>query len=204
MPGTSGVVTTSDSTFGLGATFDVTYKVNGVDISSGGNSYSLVSVRVVGTGSAVGAFGTAVISSGVITGIDIADAGSGFTTVGTVQVDLPRFLLKTDGYRTDYTGDVLTDTPIAFRTRDIREGLYLRGETSGALAQILAHEGALDSNGNEIFDVDIKYGTFILDEPISYGDITNQVQIAVLVESGIYQENYPLKVPQNVAIHSHY
>ena len=96
LPGTSGVVTTSDSTFGTGATFDVTYKVNGVDISSGGNSYSLVSVRVVGTGSAVGAFGTAVISSGVITGIDIADAGSGFTTVGTVQVDLPRFLSKTD------------------------------------------------------------------------------------------------------------
>ena len=199
LPGTSGVVTTSDSTFGIGATFDITYKVNGVDISSGGNSYSLVSVRVIGTG-ATGSFGTAVISSGVITGIDIADAGSGFTTVGTVQVDLPRFLLKTDGYRTDYTGDVLTDTPVAFRTRDIREGLHLRGETSGALAQILAHDGSLDSNGNEIFDVDIKYGTFILDEPISYGDITNQIQIAVLVESGIYQENYPLKVPQNVAI----
>ena len=199
LPGTSGVVTTSDSTFGIGATFDVTYKVNGVDISSGGNSYSLVSVRVVGTG-ATGSFGTAVISGGVITGIDIADAGSGFTTVGTVQVDLPRFLLKTDGYRTDYTGDVLTDTPVAFRTRDIREGLHLRGETSGALAQILAHDGSLDSNGNEIFDVDIKYGTFLIDEPISYGDITNQVQIAVLVESGIYQENYPLKVPQNVAI----
>ena len=200
LPGTSGVVTTSDSTFGIGATFDVTYKVNGIDITNGGSGYSLVSVRVTGGAGSTGSFGTAVITSGTITSIDIADSGSGFTAIPTVNVDLPRFLLKTDGYRTDFTGDVLTDTPVAFRTRDLREGLYLRGETSGALAQILAHEGALDSLGNEIFDVDIKYGTFLIDEPISYGDITNQIQIAVLVESGIYEENYPLKVPQNVAI----
>ena len=200
LPGTVGVVTTSDSTFGLGATFDITYKVNGVDISAGGSGYSLVSVRVSAPLPAVGSFGNAVISGGIITSVDILDAGSNFTTVPTVEVDLPRFLLATGGYRTDYTGDVLTDTPVAFRTRDIREGLFLRGETSGALAQILAHSGALDSNGNEIFDVDIKYGTFLIDEAISYGDITNQVQISLFIESGIYQENYPLKVPQNVAI----
>ena len=199
LPGSSGVATTTDSSFGNGVTFDVTYKVNNVTISSGGSGYSLVSVRVTG-GGGTGAFGTATVTGGVITEIDITDGGSGFTTLPTVTADLPRFFLATGGFRTDFTGDVLTDTEVAFRGRDIREGLYLKGETSGALAQILAHEGALDSEGNEIFDVDIKYGSFQNGEPISYGDITNQTQITVLVESGIYEENYPLKVPQNVAI----
>ena len=199
LPGSSSVGTTSDSAFGLGATFDVTYKVNNITISNGGSGYGLVSVRITG-GGGNGAFGIATVTGGSITAVEITDNGSGFTSVPTVIADLPRFLLKTEGLRTDFTGDVLTDTETAFRTRDLREGLFIKGETSGALAQILAHEGALDSNGNEIFDVDIKYGTFQINEPISYGDTTNQVQITVLVESGIYEENYPLKIPQNVAI----
>jgi hypothetical protein len=199
IPGSVGVTTTTNSAFGSGATFNVTYKVNNVDISTGGSGYSLVSVRITG-GGGTGAFGVATVVSGEITKVEVTDTGSGFTSSPTVVADLPRFLLRTDGLRTDFTGDVLTDTPVAFRTRDIREGLYLRGETSGALAQILAHEGALDSSGNEIFDVDIKYGTFQLNEVIAYGDITNQVQISVFIESGVYEENYPLKVSQNVAI----
>jgi len=200
LPGATAVATTTDSAFGSGATFDLTYNVNGISIVSGGSGYSLVSIRIEGGGETKGAFGTAVVTAGEIVSIDIVSPGEGFTSVPTIQADLPRFLLKTDGYRTDFTGDVLTDTPVAFRTRDIREGLFLKGEDSGALAQIVAHEGALDSEGNEIFDVDIKEGSFILGEVISYGDITNQTQISVMVETGIYEENYPLKVPQNVAV----
>ena len=200
LPGTSGVVTTSDSSFGSGVTFDVTYKVNGVSITNGGSGFSLVSIRIEGGGETQGAFGTATVSGGEIIAIEIVTEGSGFTSIPTITADLPRFLLKTEGYRTDFTGDVLTDTPVAFRGRDIREGLFLKGETSGALAQILAHEGALDSNGNEIFDVDIKEGSFIIGEPISYGDITNQTQVSIFIETGIYEENYPLKIPQNCAI----
>jgi hypothetical protein len=199
LPGSTNVATTTDSAFGNGATFNVTYKVNNVTITNGGSGHSLVSVRITGGGGS-GAFGVATVVAGVITAIEITDSGSGFTSLPTVEADLPRFLLKTEGLRTDFTGDVLIDTEVAFRTRDIREGLYIRGDTSGALAQILAHEGALDSGGNEIFDVDIKYGTFEIDEELSYGDITNQTQISILVESGIYEENYPIKVPQNVAI----
>ena len=199
IPGSIGVTTTSDSQFGSGATFDVTYKVNNVTIQSGGSGYSLVSVRITGGGGA-GAFGVATVDSGIITKIEVTDSGSGFTSQPTVFADLPRFLLRTDGQRTDFTGDVLTDTPVAFRTRDIREGLHLRGETSGALAEIVAHEGALDSLGNEIFDVDIKFGAFEIGEVISYGDISNKVNITIKVESGIYEENFPIKVPQNVSI----
>ncbi len=184
---------------GAGATFNLTFNVNNISISNGGTGYSLVSVRITG-GGGTGAFGTANVSGGVITGITIDDRGSGFTSLPIIVADLPRFSIYTAGLRTDFTGDVLTDTPTAFRGRDIREGLYLRGETSRALAQILGHSGELDSSGNELFDVDIKYGSFQIGETISYGDVTKEIQISVLVESGIYEENLPLKVPQNVAI----
>lgn len=187
------------------ATFSVTFNVNNIEVVSGGSGFGLVSVRVAGGGGA-GAFGTADVVGGVVLSITVTDRGSGFTSLPNVFVNLPRFLLKTEGYRTDFTGDVTTSTPIAARSRDIREGLFLRGETSGALAQILSHQGALDSEGNEIFDIDIIYGTFIdaetygEGEAISYGDTADQTQITVLVESGIYEENYPLRVPTNVSI----
>ena len=207
LPGATGVTTSIDTSaaptgvgaVGVGATFDVTYKVNSVSITNGGSGYSLVSVRIAGGGGS-GAFGTANVSAGAITSITIRDKGTGFTSMPTLNVDLPRFLIYTAGYRTDFTGDVTTNTPEAARGRDIREGLFLRGEESGALAEILSHQGELDSNGNEIFDVDIKLGSFIEGEAIAYGDISKNIQISVLVESGEYYENYPLKVPANVSI----
>lgn len=182
-----------------GATFDATFKVGGIRILNSGSGYSLVSVRITG-GGGTGAFGTADILEGSIVSITIDDPGRGFTSTPTVFADLPRFLIRTEGQRTDFSGDYTTATAESFRGRDIREGLYLKGEDSGALAQILSHNGELDSNGREIFDVDIKFGAFRLGEAISYGDITKDIQVSVIIESGVYEENYPLKVPQNVAI----
>jgi hypothetical protein len=207
LPGSSNVATVISSSaapvgigsIGVGAQFNVTYKVGSVSITNGGTGYSLVSVRITG-GGGTGAFGTAVVTGGVITSITITDKGTGFTSLPTFQVDLPRFLIYTAGQRTDFTGDVTTSTPQAIRGRDIREGLFIRGKTSDALAQIVAHSGALDSGGNEIFDVDIIYGTFQIGESITYGDIARNIQISVLVESGEYYENYPLKVPANVSV----
>lgn len=199
LPGVSNVTTTTDSELGSGATFNATYKVNRVNISNGGSGYGLVSVRIT-ENSGNNASGTASISSGEITDILITDQGSGFVTIPTLEVNLPRLFIRTEGFRTDFTGDVLTDTVEAIRGRDIREGLFLRGETSGALAQILAHEGALDSNGNEIFDVDVLSGIFSPGEPISYGDRARIEQISVFIEAGIYEENLPLRIPPNVAV----
>jgi hypothetical protein len=190
------------SEFGTSAEFAVTYKVSTAIIEDDGSGYSLVSVRVtpaVTDTNAVAGFGFADVSAGAIVGITITDQGSRFTEFPDLVVTLPRFKIFTGGYRTDFTGDVTTDSAIARRGRDIREGLYLLGETSGALAQILAHSGALDGN-DELFDIDIKYGTFELGEALSYGDVANTRQVAVFVETGIYYENLPLRVPQNVAV----
>lgn len=212
-------VTTATGGFSFGTlcTLNVTFKVNKIIVNDQGSGYGLVSVRITGGGGS-GAFGVADVSpisdygppivGGRIRGISITDGGSGFTDVPVVVVNLPRFHIRTGGQRTDFTGNVLTDTVEAARTRDIREGLYLRGETSGALAQILSHSGELDSEGNEIFDVDIIYGNFLTHdnegegggEVISYGDVTITTHITIKLESGIYEENYPLRMPQNVSI----
>lgn len=205
---TTATTSTGGSTFGNGAQFSVSFSVSSVVIINGGENYSLVSVRAVPApgDSGSGAFGRADIVGGEIVGISITDGGSGFLLIPTIVVNLPRFLIKTEGNRTDFTGIYITDTADAIRSRDIREGLYLRGETSGALAQILGHTAEIDSDGNEIFDVDIIYGTFQdkeifgSGELISYGDVSITTHITVLVESGIYEENYPLRVPQNVTI----
>jgi len=199
----TGVVVTAGSTYGTQGIFDITYKVSTAIIESAGSGYSLVSVRVtpqVTDTEATAGFGFADVAAGTIAGITITDGGGGFTEFPTLVVNLPRFAIYTAGRRTDFTGDVTTDSAVARRGRDIREGLYLQGETSGALAQILAHSGELDTSGNELFDVDIKYGVFEPGETISYGDVANSKHVAVFVESGIYYENLPLKIPQNVAV----
>ena len=203
LPGSTGVSTTTTSEYGKNLTVDVTYNVNNIEVLDGGSGYGLVSVRIEG-GGGNGAFGRADVVNGEITGITVTDKGSNFTSLPNVIVNLPRFFIQTEGFRTDFTGNVLSATPSAIRTRDIREGLLLRGETSGAIAQILAHSGELSTEsstvGCEIFDVDLLSGEFIVGEIIAYGDVTKNVQISIFVESGIYEENYPLRIPQNVAI----
>lgn len=203
LPGSTAIPTTrGTSELGSGAKFNVTYKVNKIDVTNGGTGYGLVSVRIIpaeGDTTGSGAFGIADVVNTSIVSITVTDPGNGFTDLPSVVVSLPRFKIFTNGKRTDYTGNVLSSDRIAARSRDIREGLYLRGETTGALAQILSHSGSLDGL-DEVFDVDIKYGSFQVGEEISYGDVTKNIQISVLIESGIYEENYPLKIPQNVAI----
>ena len=207
-PTLSGTTTStpgSSSGVRVGCFLNITYKVSRVTISSGGTDYGLVSVRFVG-GGGTGAFGRADVSQiispgvgGTIQSITITNGGTGFTSLPNVVVSLPRFKVFTNGLRTDFTGNPALTTVAANAAKDVREGLYLRGETSGALAQILAHSGTLDGL-DELFDVDVISGIFVNGEVLSYGDVAKNIQISVLVESGIYQENYPLRVPENVAI----
>ena len=185
--------------FGLLATFDLTYRVNSVEIVDSGSGYGLVSVRIIG-GGGTGAFGTANVVGGQIVSITITDPGSGFDSFPALEVNLPRFLINTNGERTSFSGTFDgSGNLVDARTQDIRPGLFLRGERSGALAQILEHTGELIGN-DEVFDVDIKRGSFEIGEPIAYGDVSKEIQISVIIESGIYEEHYPIKVPQNVAL----
>jgi hypothetical protein len=104
LPGATAVATTistsaappSIGAIGAGAKFNITYKVGSVSITNGGTGYSLVSVRITG-GGGTGAFGTAVVTGGVITSVTITDKGAGFTSLPSFTVDLPRFIIYTSG-----------------------------------------------------------------------------------------------------------
>jgi len=93
-----------------------------------------------------------------------------------------------------YTASLRTDYE-----NDLRPGLYLQGDVSGALAKIVSINPVL-SSGNEIFVVTPVTGTFIAGEKVRYSDAVQAVQITILVESGIYTENFPIKLPPNVSV----
>jgi hypothetical protein len=194
LPPITNAATTTNSTAGSGATFNLTFKLDSitVDPDNRGTGYSFVSVRILGGGGS-GAFAEADVVNGSIASVSVTADGQGFTSLPEIRIELPRMKIFTGGIGTDFTK---TPGP----SRDIREGLFLQGEMSGALANILAHDGELDNDGNELFDIDIVFGAFELGERISYGDPIQQLNITILVETGTYEENFPIKVPANVSI----
>jgi hypothetical protein len=191
LPDVIDAATITGSDNGSGATFDLTFKVNSITVTDEGSGYNLVSVRITGGGGS-GAFAKADVVGGEVVGISLVSQGSGYTSIPTVTVELPRLKIATAGQRTDYTK---SPGP----SRDIREGLFIRGITSGALANILAHDGALDGL-DELFDVEIIAGSFVIGEELEYGDPVKITNITIIVETGTYEENFPIKVPPNVSI----
>ena len=41
---------------------------------------------------------------------------------------------------------------------------------------------------------------FIPGEELEYGNVQNETQVVIVVESGIYEEDFPIKVPNNISI----
>ena len=87
-------------------------------------------------------------------------------------------------------------------TNDIRPGQYIIGMYSGAAGFISA---LTQSGGQEKYDVTVKDNPLVpagfqLGEPLMYGSTIATTNITIFVESGIYEEQYPIRVPANVSI----
>jgi len=86
---------------------------------------------------------------------------------------------------------------------DILPGKLVTGKTSGARGRIVKYTSGLDLGGQS-FDrcevVLVEPREFRIGEELEYGNQTKEKQITVIVESGIYYEDYPLKVPANVSV----
>lgn len=80
-----------------------TFSVTSVEITDGGHDYPStgVEVRFVGGGGGTGAAGTAVITNGVVTRVDITNAGSGYATAPDV-----RFFMAGGGKDAAATGSI--------------------------------------------------------------------------------------------------
>jgi len=83
--------------------------------------------------------------------------------------------------------------------RDIRAGKVVKGKQSGAVAEIIEYTFANGSTDDFSLKL-LEPIEFILGEELEYGNKTQNNQISVRVESGIYDEHMPIRVPENVSI----
>jgi len=89
---------------------------------------------------------------------------------------------------------------------DIIPGKVIRGRTSGALARIIDYRHESGDRPVSITETDeievqlLEPKVFLLDEELEYGNISREAQVTVMVESGVYEEDYPIRIPPNVTI----
>jgi len=81
---------------------------------------------------------------------------------------------------------------------DILPGKILRGKTSGALGRIVKYTRGANEDDIRVFLIEPK--TFVAEEEFEYGNFTNTTQICIHVESGIFYEDFPIKLPANCSI----
>jgi len=82
-------------------------------------------------------------------------------------------------------------------TIEIIPGKLVRGRISGATGII--YDYATEPNADYVDLQQIK-GEFLLGENIEFGDPVKSLHITIHIESGIYEEDYPIKVPSNTAL----
>ena len=98
----------------------------------------------------------------------------------------------------NYTGDG-TDPWI---NHDLRPGQYIKG-TNGAIAFIdnLSNVGNVGNPRYEYYDVKVlSTQEFQIDDTLMYGSPVPTATVTIMVETGIYEEHYPIRVPPNCSI----
>ena len=114
-------------------------------------------------------------------------------------------LVEGSTYSIDFsngTGNDSTDQGINTNV-DILPGKIIVGKTSGARGRIVKYTSGIDLGGTAYDRAEVvlvEPREFRIGEELEYGNGTKEKQITVHVETGIYYEDYPLKVPANVSI----
>lgn len=76
----------------------------------------------------------------------------------------------------------------------------VRGKRSGALGQIRSFSNSA-APAETTFNLDMLLPIeFYEDEEIEVGFLTRQKQVTISIESGIYEEDFPIKIPQNTSV----
>jgi len=81
-------------------------------------------------------------------------------------------------------------------------GKILIGNTSGAVGQIVSYVSGFDIGTNyDLVTVRlIQPGFFQQNETMDFGETVSNLNITICIETGVYYEDYPIKVPPNVTI----
>ena len=92
------------------------------------------------------------------------------------------------------------------KNRDLRVGKVIRGKTSGAIGKIIRYFPGDDNVNNpgstdDIAELELLSAQeFTTGEQLEMGNIVNNRQITIRIETGQYFEDYPIKVPANVSL----
>jgi len=86
-------------------------------------------------------------------------------------------------------------------TIEIIPGKIVRGKISGATGIIFTYKNdATSLIGEDYVDLEQVKGIFLLGESLEYAAPVTNLHITIHVESGIYEEDFPIKLPNNTAI----
>ena len=89
---------------------------------------------------------------------------------------------------------------------DIIPGKVVRGKNSGAVGRIVDYKyesgpRAVSVVGTDEIEIQLLEPVeFVTGEPLEYGNYVRETQISIRVESGIYEEDYPIRIPANVSV----
>ena len=83
---------------------------------------------------------------------------------------------------------------------NILPGKILQGTGSRATANILSYAPGVQNNVDTITCQLLQPGFFTVGEELEYAESVGSLQITIHVESGIYYEDYPIRLPANVSI----
>ena len=87
---------------------------------------------------------------------------------------------------------------------DLFPGKVIRGKESGAIGQVISYARGIDTVGNPDYDsLELQLLTpndFEQGEELEYGSLVKRNEVSVRIESGIYEEQYPIRVPANTSI----
>lgn len=83
---------------------------------------------------------------------------------------------------------------------DFIPGKLVVGKTSGAKGEIVNYQRSFTGTTDRVTVQLVEPTEFEAAEQLDFGNITRNNQITVRVESGIYEENLPIKLPENVSI----
>tara|TARA_R110000868_G_scaffold132461_3_gene343561 strand:- start:7627 stop:16329 length:8703 start_codon:yes stop_codon:yes gene_type:complete len=86
---------------------------------------------------------------------------------------------------------------------DTLPGKIMVGKISGAKGRIVKvtnNDGTEGSNKDSFELIQLNGKDFVIGEPVEFGNFVRERQVGILIESGIYEEDYPIRVQANVSI----
>jgi hypothetical protein len=85
---------------------------------------------------------------------------------------------------------------------DTLPGKVMVGEVSGAKGRIVSvtSNDGTESNNDKFLLVQLNGKDFEVGEPVTYGNFVKNKQITLFVESGIYEEDFPIRLSNNVSL----